>query len=135
MAIGWLTVLKSVPWADVIVNAPKVADGAKQLWNKVGKKAPAPQAADSAAAGTPASTPDAASLAQVQARLVALEAAASELHQQMLASTEVIKSLAEQNAQLIRGIEANRVRLRWLGVAVAVLALAGVGACAWLLLR
>ena len=53
----------------------------------------------------------------------------------MLASTEVIKSLAEQNAQLIRGIEANRLRLRWLGVAVVALAFAAVCALAWWLLR
>ena len=29
MAIGWLTILKTVPWTEVISNAPKVADGAK----------------------------------------------------------------------------------------------------------
>jgi hypothetical protein len=28
MAIAWLAVLKSVPWSEVISNAPKVADGA-----------------------------------------------------------------------------------------------------------
>jgi len=38
MAIGWLTVLKMVPWGDVIENAPKVATGAKKLWQNVGKK-------------------------------------------------------------------------------------------------
>ena len=135
MAIGWLTVLKSVPWTEVIVNAPKVADGARQLWNKVGKKVPAPQGPGAAGAGALPASPDAAALAQVQARLASLEAAASDLHEQMLASTEVIKSLAEQNAQLIRGIEANRLRLRWLGVAVVALAFAAVGALAWLLLR
>lgn len=131
MAIGWLTVLKSVPWADVIVNAPKVAEGAKQLWNKVGKKVSPPQGTGPADVSSPA----AAALAQLQSRLAALEAAASELHEQMLASTEVIKSLAEQNAQLIRGIEANRARLRWLGMAVAALAFAAAGTLVLLLLR
>lgn len=38
MAAGWLTVLKMVPWGDVIENAPKVAQGAKKLWSSVGKK-------------------------------------------------------------------------------------------------
>ena len=131
MAIGWLTVLKSVPWADVIVNAPKVAEGAKQLWNKVGKKVSPPQGTGPADVSSPA----AAALAQLQSRLAARAAAASELHEQMLASTEVIKSLAEQNAQLIRGIEANRARLRWLGMAVAALAFAAAGTLVLLLLR
>lgn len=27
MAIGWLTILKSVPWTEVIRNVPKVAEG------------------------------------------------------------------------------------------------------------
>lgn len=135
MAIGWLTVLKSVPWADVIVNAPKVAEGAKQLWNKVGKKVSPPQGTGPADVSSPAAAPAAAALAQLQSRLAALEAAASELHEQMLASTEVIKSLAEQNAQLIRGIEANRARLRWLGMAVAALAFAAAGTLVLLLLR
>ena len=135
MAIGWLTVLKSVPWTEVIVNAPKVADGAKKLWNRVGKKTPAPPSSAAEGASAAASVPQAGALAQVEARLAALEATASELHEQMLVSTEVIKSLAEQNAQLIRGIEANRVRLRWLSVAVVALAFAAVGALAWWLLR
>jgi hypothetical protein len=134
MAIGWLTVLKSVPWADVIVNAPKVADGAKQLWNKVGKKMPAPQAPDATGTGAPGAAPDAAALAQVQARLAALEAEASDLHEQMRASSEVIKALAEQNAQLIRGIESNRIRLRWLGAAVAGLGFIAAGSLSWQLL-
>ena len=38
MAIGWWTVLQSVPWAEVVSNAPKVAAGAKKLWNAVGRK-------------------------------------------------------------------------------------------------
>jgi hypothetical protein len=133
MAIPWLTVLKSVPWTDVIVNAPKVAEGAKKLWNSVGKKAAATQ---EAAAPAPDSAPEAVeSVAQLQARLAALETVAAELHEQMLASSEVIKSLAEQNAQLIRGIEANRIRLRWLAVAVVSLCIAAAATAVWSLSR
>ena len=38
MAIPWLTVLQSVPWSDVVRNAPKVAAGAKKLWDNVAHK-------------------------------------------------------------------------------------------------
>ena len=38
MAIGWLTILQSVPWTEVIKNAPKVAEGARKLWSAVAKK-------------------------------------------------------------------------------------------------
>lgn len=113
MAIPWLTVLKTVPWSEVISNAPKVADGAKKLWKAVaGKPAPAPERTSGA---EPTATP-------LEARLRALEAALAESDRQMLASSELIQALAEQNAQLIRRIEGNRVHVLWLTAAVVVLA-------------
>jgi hypothetical protein len=93
MAIGWLTILQNVPWTDVIRNAPKVADGAKKLWNAVGKKSPA---ADP------------------------LQAVVADLHAQMLASSELIKALADQNAELIKRIEVNEARVVWLARALIV---------------
>jgi hypothetical protein len=112
MAIGWLTVLKSVPWSEVISNAPKVVDGAKTLWNTVAKKP----------VSVKASAAPAAAKATLEGRLAAMEEAVSDLQTQMRASTEIIKELADQNAQLIRRIEANRVRVRWLTSVTAVLA-------------
>ncbi|WP_294246780.1 hypothetical protein [Propionivibrio sp.] len=47
----------------------------------------------------------------------------------MLASSELIKALAEQNTQLIQNIEANRVRvLRLTGITafIAIIAVAGL---------
>lgn len=109
MAIGWLAVLQMVPWSDVIKNAPKVADGAKKLWDAVGKKPPAQGSPSDLAAST--LSPDAQAIATLQARVAALEAATSDLHNQMLASSGLIKTLAEQNTQLIQRIEVHRVRL------------------------
>lgn len=119
MAIGWLTVLQMVPWADVISNSPKVAEGARKLWNTVGKKSPA-QALPPDAGGAP-----------LQARIAALEAAADELHQQMLASSGLLKTLAEQNAQLIQRIELFRLRL-WLLAAATMLVLVIATAALWM---
>jgi type IV secretory pathway component VirB8 len=48
--------------------------------------------------------------------------ATAELHQQMLDSTELIKTLAEQNTQLVRRVESNRKRLLWLALLVSMLA-------------
>ncbi|MDD4880847.1 MAG: hypothetical protein PHX10_04655 [Gallionellaceae bacterium] len=116
MAIPWF-LLKTVPWADVIATAPVVADGAKKLWNAVaGKPAPVQVQAETPAVSA---APEAEAVALVQARLVAIEATVSELHRQMLASSELIKALADQNAELIKRAEANRIRLLWLyGVAM-----------------
>ena len=122
MAIGWLALLQSVPWSEVISNAPKLADGAKKLWNAVGGKHAPSTAADSST--RPAAASESPTLAALQDRIVTLEAAVSDLHGQMLASSELIKALAEQNAQLVRRIEAHRLRLRWLSAATAVVAIA-----------
>jgi hypothetical protein len=122
MAIGWLTVLKMVPWGDVIENAPKVATGAKKLWDTVGKKRTpqAPTVSTTAVALMPPS------VASLQAQITELQAALADLHQQMLQSSELIESLAEQNTQLIGRIELNRKRLLWL-------TLLALGLAVWLL--
>ena len=124
MAIGWLTVLKMVPWGDVIENAPKVAQGAKKLWHTVGKK-PVPVVADhftpSTVAPGAASGQDAVIVA-LQAQVAELQVTTADLHQQMLESSALIQSLAEQNTQLIQRVEVNRKRLLVWGVLTVVLA-------------
>lgn len=49
-----------------------------------------------------------------------LEAVSAELQGQMVASSGLIKALAEQNTQLILGVETLRIRIRWLACALAV---------------
>ena len=67
MGFPWLAVLTSVPWKEVISKAPAVADGARKLWNNVGKK-PAEQAPVAAqAAAQPLS--DTEIIATLQARM------------------------------------------------------------------
>ena len=126
MPIPWFVVLQSVPWTDVIRNAPKVAEGAKKLWSSIGKKPPSPET--EAAGGDTDHSSEHQSIAALQKRLAAVEARAANLHEQMLASSELIKALADQNAQLVRHIETNRVRALWLLVAsVLSVALASSG--------
>jgi uncharacterized coiled-coil protein SlyX len=124
MAIGWLTILKSVPWTEVIKNAPKVAEGAKKLWNAAGKQRAADEAAEAGA--QPAASHEPHTLEALEARAAVLEKAVSDLHGQMLASSELIKELAEQNAQLVKRIEANRKRTLWLAAATLALGIAAL---------
>lgn len=113
MPIPWLLVLQSVPWTEVIKNAPKVAEGAMNLWRSVGSKnSGKPDSMDQDSA-----TPDEEmTLAQMQIRIEQAEFATAELHAQMLASSELIKALAEQNAELILRIEINTRRV--IGLAI-----------------
>jgi hypothetical protein len=127
MAVGWMSVLKMVPWSDVISNAPKVADGAKKLWSTVAKKTGVTgESTPAEAPAAPQDLPAAELLALLQEQLARQEASLSDLHQQLLSSTALIQTLAEQNAQLVQRVEANRVRVRWLTLAVALLGL-GLG--------
>lgn len=130
MAVGWYTMLKLVPWAEVISNAPQIADAAKKLWGSVAKKAPPGEGeAQHTEAALMARSP-AERLVELQARVDESEAAVAELHKQMVASTKLIETLASQNALLVSRVEANRVLVRWLVGAVVVLAVA-VAALWW----
>jgi len=125
MAIGWLSILKAVPWTDVVSNAPKVADGAKKLWESVGRK----KSTTDVPTGTSAtSTPETPSLAGLEARIGELASELGHLQQEMLASSQLIKSLAEQNAQLVR-------RIYWQSRVLLIVGLAALADLALLLLR
>lgn len=126
MAIGWMTVLKMVPWTDVIKNAPAVADGAKKLWKTVAKDNPAHAAQAPDAAVDVATLPATQALVALQAQLNELQQDMADLHAQMRESSGLITALAEQNTQLIKRVEVNRRRVWALVAAVLVLALVGV---------
>ena len=129
MALGWMAVLQLVPWSDVISNAPKIAEGAKKLWSTVGKKTPVEDAVPLPVDGRPSG------MAAMENRLQAMEAATAELHEQMLASADLIRTLAEQNTQLVKRIEVNRARLVMLAAVTVVVAVIAITSLSLLLLR
>lgn len=134
MAIGWLTVLQSVPWSDVVRNAPKVAAGAKKLWGSVAHKDAdgVDHTADLEAQSR--QPPEHLTLGNLQAQIATLQSVAGELQQRLTESTGLITALAEQNAQLIQRIEAMRKRTARFGAALVLVGLVS-GAALWLSLR
>lgn len=129
MPIPWLVVLTSVPWTEVINNAPRVADGARKLWNAISKRSPKPEVDTPAV--NPTLSPEAQTIALLQTQLAAVESVTTELHNQLLASSELIKALAEQNTQLIQRIETNRVRVIWLGAAIILIGIVALTSLAF----
>jgi hypothetical protein len=111
MAIPWITVLQLVPWTDVIRNAPAVLDSARKLWETAARKSPGK---------APVAVPAHAALASPEVRIAALEATVAALGEQVAESSKLIKELAEQNANLIRRAELNRVMAVRLGYALGV---------------
>jgi hypothetical protein len=120
MALSWLVLLKTVPWADVITAAPEVVGGARKLWHAVANR--------SVPLNTRlASTPGQDTIASLSARIDTSEAAIADLHSQVLSASAIIASLAEQNASLIARINVTRSQLAWLAaVTVATSALATI---------
>lgn len=114
MAIPWLAILSNVPWKDVIDKAPKVADGAKKLWKSVAKKSGPSEPANTNV--KPAHSGEEQTIASLDTRIIELKNEVSALHDQMLASSEIIEALAEQNTQLIKSIEIFRGRVLRLGL-------------------
>ena len=104
MAIGWVGMLKLVPWGDVIKAAPEVASTARKLWGAVANKNPPRDAVngDDGALHTPMS---------MLTRIEHVETSLAELQAQMLTASEVIATLAQQNAKLVEHTEALRKRL------------------------
>lgn len=131
MPSPWLVLLKNVPWIEVIRNATTVADGARKLWNSV-RRQPTPAERSGL---TPLPLAEASDLGGVNARLAALDSGLAELREEMLASSELIKSLAEQNALLVARLDALRIRTLWLTAALAVVGIIAAVALALRLFR
>ena len=118
MAVGWLKVLKAVPWSDVIAAAPQVANGARRLWDTVGRKpAGSNGMAEEAIAPAPIMGDD--ELAVLAGRIEQQDVAIAQMHGQLRDASKLITELADQNAQLIAKMEAARGRLQVVGVIAA----------------
>lgn len=117
MAGAWLKVLKSVPWSEVLAAAPQVANGARRLWDTVGRKGvPEP---DMGFDETVTSMPVDDGIAMLAARVEQQDVAIAQLHGQVREASKLIAELADQNAQLIARLEAARERLTLVGVIAA----------------
>ncbi|MDP3227699.1 MAG: hypothetical protein Q8N13_06950 [Acidovorax sp.] len=122
----WMTALKLVPWRDVIEATPQVLQAAKKLMGKTRAAGTAPAAGTLTGAGDSPATPVTAQLQHLRERVAQLE-------QEQQDSAALIQSLAEQNAVVIRAVEALRLRNQRLGRALVVLGLVVAGVLVWVL--
>jgi hypothetical protein len=124
-----MTVLKSVPWIEVIRNAPQVADAARRFWVTVRSERRPEQATLTPSVRLQAGPGG--EHAVLRARVDALGGELKALHEQVMTSAELIRQLAEQNAGLIARVERNRRRTIWLAIATGI-SLAVAIAAFWL---
>lgn len=117
--------LKSLPWSTILSNAPLIVEGAKKLASLVKSKpaeGPLCGGVDTLDGDPPLE------LSALRARILRLEA---ELQQ----SAELVRTLAEGQAEMVQVLAALRVRAR-VNLRLAAIALIAVGALLlWTLLR
>jgi len=125
MAFNWIAAFKIIPWTDVIAAAPTVARTARGLWRSISKTGPAEGVEGTNAAAAAANPPT------MEEEVRSLRAELAETRAQLLASSEVLRALADQDEKLVAAIEVLRVRTRVLSI----VSIALVAACAILLAR
>lgn len=129
MAIGWMTALKLVPWAEVIEATPQILQAARRLMGSTRKGPASDMEAAAAGAGGGAVTMSTAD------QLAVLRDALVQLQDEQRASAQLIESLAEQNAVLVRAVDALRQRQQRLVWAAWLLAASTAGLLAWAFTR
>ena len=125
MAI-WMTALKIIPWGDVLESAPHIVKAAKHLFSTT--------KADADSFSNNPNSPTGDDVANLDKRTRLLEARIVELSHEQESSTELIKSLAEQNALIVEAIEVFRLRVKIL--LIGCISLVGVlaGLVLWLVM-
>ncbi|ABE49152.1 MULTISPECIES: bZIP transcription factor [Methylobacillus] len=127
MAAPWLTVLKVVPWVEVIRKAPEIAEGARKFWHAVSGKQNhhEPPVYDVPYSELPSDD-------DKEARIQSLEVRIAQLQTQMVESSKLLKTLADQNEQLVAKLEDGRRRVARLSRIVMVLVIAMLAVSAWI---
>ncbi len=127
MAI-WMTALKIIPWGHVLESAPHIVKAAKHLFSATKADASSFAEAGNSSVGDGFANSD-----KLDKRIRLLEKRILELSDEQKSSTELIKSLAEQNALIVEAVEVFRVRVKIL--LIACISLVGVlaGLVFWLI--
>lgn len=103
---GWFGAFRVIPWTEVLLAAPVVVKGARQLWDAVRRETRVPPAA------------------AADDRMAALESRVEQLRKDLAESSGLVTSLAEQNARLVEAVAILRTRTQILFIGVGVLAAA-----------
>lgn len=130
MATGWMTALKLVPWGEVLEATPQILQAARRLMGSA-QKAPAPGAGLAAGAGR---SQNAVAMTTAD-QWAALRDSVLQLQDEQRASAQLIESLAEQNALLVRAVDALRVRQQRLVWAAWTLGITALGLLIWAVTR
>lgn len=111
MAFGWISAFKAIPWSELIAATPVITQGAKKLWEQVGKTRTVAKKKEPAINKTPP-------ISSIDQRFDEMTMRIEELEEEQKLSSELISELAEQNKQLIGAINVLNQRQKWLAAIV-----------------
>lgn len=129
MAVNWIASLKYVPWSKVIGMTPSIVESGGKLWDRISNRRAEASTVANPAGQPPPSIPEA--LAAIEIRLMALEKKSAELGEEAVSSFQVVKSIVDQNAQVVQAVDVLLVRTQLL---VRVSVLLGIACVALLVL-
>ena len=127
MSFAILSVLKAVPWTEVMAAAPAIADGAKKLWGMVSSSKRQDKARHADAGAGELDISKLSEAARLSLRVGELETQTAQLHAQMQETAKLVRELAQQNTALVARVELHRIRLRQLMVVNGVMILIFAG--------
>ena len=127
MPIPWSTLIKVIPWTELVTAAPKIVEQARRI-------AAAARRSRAEAAPAPAPAAPAEPGVTLETRVARLESQIVAMSEEEVSSAELLKSLADQNAQIVAALQAVNARARRLVIAVAVLEALVLGLAVWLVI-
>lgn len=129
MAVGWLASLKHIPWSKVIGMTPSIVESGGKLWDRISSRRAEASAPANPAVDPLPPTPEA--LAAIEIRVGTLEKKTAQLREEAVASFDVVRSIVDQNSQVVRAVDVLLVRTQLL---VRVSVLLGIACLALLVL-
>jgi hypothetical protein len=103
MAINWIVSLKDVPWTKVIGMTPAIVENGRKLWDKVASRGAEQKSADTTQ--SLAQLPAPAAIAAIEIRLASVEKKSAELREEVVSSFDVVRSIVDQNAQVVHAVD------------------------------
>jgi hypothetical protein len=131
--MAWFASISDIPWRKALVAAPALAERGRDLLARLGGRTPIDASLTPIAPGTFEASNEA--IAALEVRYRTLESHAKYADEELKASFEVVRALADQHSELVRVVDALIARTRMLLGAIIALAVACAGLALLLFLR
>lgn len=131
--MAWFASISDIPWRKALASAPVLAERGRDLLGRLGGRPPVDVSLTPIVPGTVEASHEAIAALEVRYRI--LESHAKNADEELRASFEVVRALADQHSELVRVVDALIARTRMLFGAIIALAVACAGLALLVFLR